>query len=446
MRKLRTNPRLASAALILVFLSLFFNLQFCKLARANPIPFPTLIMPEEYINVTVSPDKRRIVSAEVNGLYPFRNVGHKNVTMYYPVPSDSSEISVMMNETALEWKYSDENYSTVIGEFPMIEWVINPLPESFQIRTHYYYAVPKDGSYSFLYAMGTGRYLESYAKETTAYVSMNISKEIVSTKRAIDVHTIGYNKETERWLWKPANYTVNQDNDAWLISLVEVSGLFRPLVDDLLVTIKPCGSASDVNDGVKLTISMDRTAIVIGEVVNITLTVRNVSNHTIGIQFGSTQFFDIYLHGMGSTARWSDGKVFLFIVSEVYLDPNQTFTRALEWNFFLYDRNTSKYTPPDPGMYDIIGICVGYFLGGEPPAWSGILRIELELPDVNHDRKVNVLDIAIGAKAYGSHEPDVPNPGDPPSANWNAIADLNNDGVINIKDIQIIAVSFGKTC
>jgi hypothetical protein len=68
---------------------------FNRAARTNPIPFPTLVMPYEYIDAAILPNESGIVCAEVDGLYPFQNVGYENVTMYYPVPPNSSEITVI---------------------------------------------------------------------------------------------------------------------------------------------------------------------------------------------------------------------------------------------------------------------------------------------------------------------------------------------------------------
>ena len=65
--------------------------------------------------------------------------------------------------------------------------------------------------------------------------------------------------------------------------------------------------------------------------------------------------------------------------------------------------------------------------------------------DLNNDGVVNIQDIFIVAKAYGSHGPDIPNPGDPASEKWNAIADVNKDGWINIQDLFKVAKDYGKT-
>jgi hypothetical protein len=418
-------------------LSALFGLQFNEFATSNPIPFPTVLMPEEYINATILRGEYGVIYAEVSALYPFHNIGHESVMMYYPVPPSSDEISVKMNETSLEWSYCDKNYSTVVGDFPMINWTIEPVPDFFEIRTHYCHPIPTNRNLTFLYAMGTGRYLESFAKNTTAYVSLNISKEIAPKEKSIDVYTIGYNETTGEWIWKPANYTITQTNKTWSMSLTEVSKPFHPLEEDLLVTIKPGGSVSGVNDDLELTMSIDKTTIVIGEVVNTTLTLRNIGNDTLTIWFGSSQSFDTYLYYMDiPIARWSDGKCFLLYVWELYLEPNETFSQTLEWNFFLYHPSTGKFSSPYPGNYQIVGVCVGHFLEMWPAVTTGKLPIELILPDINHDMKINWKDLLTLARAYGAKI------GEP---TYIAEADFDSSGKIDWKDLLILSKNYGKT-
>jgi nitrous oxidase accessory protein len=55
--------------------------------------------------------------------------------------------------------------------------------------------------------------------------------------------------------------------------------------------------------------------------------------------------------------------------------------------------------------------------------------------DVNYDTVVNIVDISIIAKAFGSRLGD---------ANWNLRCDLNNDKTINILDLSMAASSFAK--
>jgi len=55
--------------------------------------------------------------------------------------------------------------------------------------------------------------------------------------------------------------------------------------------------------------------------------------------------------------------------------------------------------------------------------------------DVNGDGIVNMKDIALIARAFGST---------PTSPNWNPAADLNGDGTVNMKDIALAARYFGR--
>jgi hypothetical protein len=55
--------------------------------------------------------------------------------------------------------------------------------------------------------------------------------------------------------------------------------------------------------------------------------------------------------------------------------------------------------------------------------------------DLNKDGIVNIIDIAIVAKAYGSK------PGD---ASWNEAADLDKDGSVDIVDVSMVARDYGK--
>jgi uncharacterized protein (DUF2141 family) len=55
--------------------------------------------------------------------------------------------------------------------------------------------------------------------------------------------------------------------------------------------------------------------------------------------------------------------------------------------------------------------------------------------DVNGDFKVDMTDVALVARAFGST---------PASSNWNPNADINGDGVVNMKDIALVARHFGQ--
>jgi hypothetical protein len=68
---------------------------------------------------------------------------------------------------------------------------------------------------------------------------------------------------------------------------------------------------------------------------------------------------------------------------------------------------------------------------------TNYFNVTLVGPDVNGDGKVDMSDIALAARAFGTV------PGD---ARWNQIADINLDGKVDLRDIALVARMFGKHC
>jgi hypothetical protein len=89
-----------------------------------------------------------------------------------------------------------------------------------------------------------------------------------------------------------------------------------------------------------------------------------------------------------------------------------------------------------------------------PQWWPTVKRINQQileylqgtglLGDLNGDGGVNMKDIALAARTYGSHCPNYDYQGEPASPNWNPNADINNDGVVNMKDIALVVRQFGQ--
>jgi len=64
-----------------------------------------------------------------------------------------------------------------------------------------------------------------------------------------------------------------------------------------------------------------------------------------------------------------------------------------------------------------------------------VSNVTIKMYDLNQDGKIDMRDIAIAARAFGS------TPGSP---NWNPVADVNGDGKVDMKDIAPVARNFGK--
>jgi len=107
------------------------------------------------------------------------------------------------------------------------------------------------------------------------------------------------------------------------------------------------------------------------------------------------------------------------------------------------------------GKYDVPAIPTLYIIGREgyikhyhhglTEASTLIQEINEINVDLNNDEIVNIQDLFIVAKAYGSHGSNIPNPGDPHSEKWNPVADVTKDGWVNIRDLFEVAKDYGKT-
>jgi|GEM_PF-2016161 len=159
---------------------------------ANPIPVgvPYMLMTKEDIHVKID----RELTAHVTGVYTFdltyfndpgyqgtfdpeKNPPPWEYTMLFPVPSGSEEISVLHNGDPLPWTYDDTAYETTAGtvllsgEIPnalksqnMLKWQLELEPSKFTVTVKYSHPlVSLDLSKAFLYALGTGRYVQGWS-------------------------------------------------------------------------------------------------------------------------------------------------------------------------------------------------------------------------------------------------------------------------------------------
>jgi len=173
-------------------------------------------------------------------VYPFENVNFDKVKMYFPVPYnvDWNTVKVYVNEKPVKWRISDWKYETIIGEYPVIEWTIFPLPNKFNVTVVYEQEVEplSDGSFKILYAMATGRFLnQTYAKQCVAEVKVafgnlppNFKIKIASVPPPGTFFENMYSTEVE----------VEADCCGEVI-FRKASKPFEPLKEDILITAFP---------------------------------------------------------------------------------------------------------------------------------------------------------------------------------------------------------------
>lgn len=233
-------------------------------SNANPIPTPTVILEGEDIHITFSqgPDADGL-TVRVEGIYPFKNLGFKELDMYFPIPKEASEqkeISVSVNGVPVKWEIvgageiynpgqgtQEFKYVTVLGELPMIKWHLKftdaNLTAEFVLNVTYVYTfkptlVSVGGTgvivHRTIYAMATGRFYYYYSKQVTA----NVIIEFVGPK--FDYARCNVTLAPPPDVWNVEETKIVLDSvlrDGFVLKFKEKSALFRGLVRDIVFEI-----------------------------------------------------------------------------------------------------------------------------------------------------------------------------------------------------------------
>jgi hypothetical protein len=122
-------------------------------------------------------------------------------------------------------------------------------------------------------------------------------------------------------------------------------------------------TAEGVNEqfGLKLTMTLEKTLYTLGEPINITLTIANISNRTITYAYaalGWRFYFRVYTDTNKSIYHWSVNKAFPWTLDYITLNPGKTLTGYYIWDQTWNDLSVPPYpnsTQVDPGIYYIVG-------------------------------------------------------------------------------------------
>jgi len=259
-----TRNRVIITALIsLLLFTLLVGLQFVRFAAANPVPVYSLKMPEEYINYTICRVNGSLW-AKVDGTYPltkftiecqdqgiaindtwFTFTGD-TLPMVYPTPPGTTNISVKMDETELDWSnytqsFPDATHYTAIGDWTMISCTIQPILDQFVLKIHYEHPIMLiNGSCTFLYDLNISPYLSPWSNKSTAH--FNIRFETGYT--GLQASTIA----TDGTL-NPVDCTITKETAAETASLQVVSEYSEPLPGDLLISFNEGKESEQTNSG-----------------------------------------------------------------------------------------------------------------------------------------------------------------------------------------------------
>ena len=167
--------------------------------------------------------------------------------------------------------------------------------------------------------------------------------------------------------------------------------------------------ATDIHDVTVTSITTNNTWFYQGQTASINVTVSNIGD------FPENVWITLYSNITTGTS---------INAYPVSLDLGQSYTLQFIWN-------TASVRCLNYTLTAVATIPTG------SNTLSGVTITARLLGDVNGDGRVDMKDIAMVARSFGST---------PASPNWNPAADLNGDGTVNMKDIAIVARNFGQHC
>ena len=139
---------------------------------------------------------------------------------------------------------------------------------------------------------------------------------------------------------------------------------------------------------------------------------------------GAKKTIVLYLKNEGTDS------IYYLLTTEQWYPTNASSYMTLQWDYNGTGatsgsvRRVSLTLVVSPRISGIVDFSFDIVIMGSPYLWG----------DVNYDGIVDIRDIAIVARAYGSY---------PGSPSWNADADINGDGRVDTRDISITAKNFG---
>lgn len=196
------------------------------LVHANPIPWPLPAnMPLEDMYSYLQENDAGNLQESFIGNYYFSYIPTDVVQMKYPMPPKSNGIGVSMGRLPEDWEflpgsfpylhemqmqiYMDEMkwyfirslYPTVLPEWPgipMIAWN-GPFPEQALLSVKYQHNLLKRGrNYIYFYALGTGKYYQTYQKEALAFLDISMPRQYNMYRLFLDQTPLPFAVTSER--------------------------------------------------------------------------------------------------------------------------------------------------------------------------------------------------------------------------------------------------------
>jgi hypothetical protein len=129
---------------------------------------------------------------------------------------------------------------------------------------------------------------------------------------------------------------------------------------------EPSAEVVDEQLGLKLTMTLEKTVYSLGEPINVTLAVTNVSNQTFNFAYAAWTFDFLVYNDTNFIYQWSSYRVIPMFIMNWPLDPGENITNVLVWPQTCNVTAASEGIPVSPGTYYIVGQVPSYGLETTP--------------------------------------------------------------------------------
>jgi hypothetical protein len=114
--------------------------------------------------------------------------------------------------------------------------------------------------------------------------------------------------------------------------------------------------ATSVNGSFELTVSVEKTVYSVGEPVNITLAITNISKQTVSFTHTGMDFDFVVTNDTDNVIyQWSIGRAFPLFEMIEQLRPGENVTATFTWPQICNANTSTANTPVSPGTYYIVG-------------------------------------------------------------------------------------------
>jgi hypothetical protein len=162
----------------------------------------------------------------------------------------------------------------------------------------------------------------------------------------------------------------------WIMVLISVGVVSVSIFGlSMLAQVHPRAEGVNEQFGLKLTMTLEKTVYTLGEPINITLTITNISNQTISYAYAALGWrfdFRVYNDTNNRIYQWSADRAFAWALDSIALNPRESLTvgqlagtaNHVPTGYYIWDEtwNVMSVSPPypnstqvDPGTYYIVG-------------------------------------------------------------------------------------------